>query len=104
MDALSLQPAITKIDNETLPGAAKLANDILANAASLLDATLARQDAVLGDAISVLDGSANRLLDKAIEELAAWRTQATRAIDGIAVVAGFVARISLAPKPPEKES
>ncbi|HVW10891.1 MAG TPA: hypothetical protein VHC90_20030 [Bryobacteraceae bacterium] len=98
-DVLSLQSAIAKIDSETMPAAAKLANDVLTNAANLLDAALTKQDAVLGDAITVIDGCANRVVDKAIGELAAWRVQITRVADAVLLVAGFVDRISLLPKP-----
>ena len=81
-DLLNLNSAITRVENEALPAAAKLINDSLAQAANLLDAALQKQDAVLGDAITVLDGSANRVVDKVVGELAAWRELLERGFSG----------------------
>ena len=57
-----LSGSIKQIDSETLPQAAALANGIVSNAASLIDGMLTNAEACIADAITDLDGMADRKL------------------------------------------
>jgi hypothetical protein len=76
-----LKGTVDQIDSQTLPAAATLANGVISNAAKLLDGTLTNAEACLGDAITQMDGVADRKIAALAQILAPLLSIATDGLE-----------------------